>query len=468
MNRNLVNLYHRVPGPVRSFAASLWGIHLRRSRYGRDTQKLIAEATAREFWTEQQWTFWRQDRLARLLHRAATQVPFYEEHWRARRAKGDKASWESIENWPVLQKDELRQNARAFVARDCRPERMVHLHTSGTTGKPVNLWRTLETNHAWYALWEARRNWYGVTRFTRWANIGGQLVVPVGATKPPFWVWNLGLQQLYLSSYHLAPAFMPHYIRALRQYSIEYVFGYSSSLYALASQILRQGERLRMKVAITNAEPLFDYQRRVIEQAFDCPVRETYGMSEIAAAASECPSGVLHGWPDAGYIEVLNDGVPAKSSETGDLVATGLLNPDMPLIRYATGDRARRSAAKANCSCGRTLPVMDAIEGRKDEVLFTADGRQIGRLDPVFKADLPLHEAQIIQESLTKLVVKYVPAAGFSSAAANDIVANIRQRMGQVDVVLEEVSEIPRGANGKFRAVICKLSPEEKRSVLVN
>jgi len=69
---------------------------------------------------------------------------------------------------------------------------------------------------------------------------------------------------------------------------------------------------------------------------------------------------------------------------------------------------------------------------------------------------------------LTKLVVKYVPAAGFSSAAANDIVANIRQRMGQVDVVFEEVSEIPRGANGKFRAVICKLSPEEKRSVLVN
>jgi len=111
---------------------------------------------------------------------------------------------------------------------------------------------------------------------------------------------------------------------------------------------------------------------------------------------------------------------------------------------------------------------MDAIEGRKDEVLYTADGRQIGRLDPVFKADLPLHEAQIIQESLMKVVVKYVPATGFSSNAANDIVANIRQRMGPVDVVLEEVSEIPRGANGKFRAVICKLSPEEKRSVLVN
>ena len=38
-----------------------------------------------------------------------------------------------------------------------------------------------------------------------------------------------------------------------------------------------------MTVAITNAEPVYDYQRATIAQAFNCPVRETYGMAEIVA-----------------------------------------------------------------------------------------------------------------------------------------------------------------------------------------
>jgi len=33
--------------------------------------------------------------------------------------------------------------------------------------------------------------------------------------------------------------------------------------------------------------------------------------------------------------------------------------------------------------------------------------------------------------------------------------------MGEVTVTLEEVSQVPREANGKFRAVICNLSEKE-------
>ena len=37
------------------------------------------------------------------------------------------------------------------------------------------------------------------------------------------------------------------------------------------------------------------------------------------------------------------------------------------------------------------------------------------------------------------------------------IVSRLQDRMGKVDVILEAVEEIPRSANGKFRAVICNL-----------
>ena len=94
-----------------------------------------------------------------------------------------------------------------------------------------------------------------------------------------------------------------------------------------------------MTVAITSAEPVYDYQRATIAQAFNCPVRETYGMAEIVAAASECTAGRLHLWPEAGWVEVIEDKQSLPHGASGDLVCTGLMNADMPLIRYRTGDR---------------------------------------------------------------------------------------------------------------------------------
>lgn len=444
------------------------GRYLRGWRYGPETNRLVEEALERESWSRSRWDAWRQEQLAFVLHRAATTVPYYRDQWAARRRRGDRAAWECLENWPILDKEPLRANPTAFVADDCDVRRMFHEHTSGTTGTSLHLWWSRATVRAWYALLEARgRGWYGVSRNMRWANIGGQLVTPVSRRRPPFWVWNGGLNQLYLSSYHLAPDLIPTYLDALVEQRIEYVWGYSSSLFALAHEALRLGRRdLKMIVAIANAEPLFAYQREAIAEAFQCPVRETYGMSEIVANASECQEGRLHIWPEVGWIETRQGEGVASPGSAGDLVCTGLLNADMPLIRYRVGDRgALASGAEPACPCGRSLPVLAAVEGRIDDVLYTMDGRRIGRLDTVFKKRLPIREAQIIQEALDRVRVKYVPAPDFQIAAAESLVERLRARMGPVHVQLESVAELPRGPNGKFRAIICNLSAEERARV---
>ena len=102
------------------------------------------------------------------------------------------------------------------------------------------------------------------------------------------------------------------------------------------------------------------------------------------------------------------------------------------------------------------------MDGRIDDVLYTPDGRVIGRLDPVFKSRLPIKEAQIIQDKLDLIRIRYVRDDSFSKVDAESLVDRVRDRMGQVKVVLEEVDFIARTANGKFRAVICNLSPEER------
>jgi phenylacetate-CoA ligase len=141
----------------------------------------------------------------------------------------------------------------------------------------------------------------------------------------------------------------------------------------------------------------------VIEAAFGCRAVETYGMGEAVAAASECEKGSMHLWPEYGIVEVVD----------GEFICTGLLNADMPLIRYRVGDRGTISDEK--CACGRNLPIVESIEGRSDDVLYAADGREVGTIGPVFSKNLPILEAQVVQHSTGNLTVKYVPLKSFSN-----------------------------------------------------
>jgi phenylacetate-coenzyme A ligase PaaK-like adenylate-forming protein len=481
----LMALYHRLPPAARNLAATVHGYRLRTWRFGPETEELVARAFERECWSPGRLRAWQEERLAWMLHHAATRVPYYRRYWErqwsvvsgqwsvVRKLPKDEsdslhpfedAPWLRLENWPILEKEALRADPTAFLADGMDTLRMAKLHTSGTTGKPLDLWATRETERQWWALFDARwRRWYGVSRRDRWATIGGKIVAPVSQRRPPFWVWDASQSLLYMSTYHLAPDLVGSYLDALRRYRVRYVRGYASGLYILAQEALRLGRRdVKLEVAITYAEPLYPHQRQVIEEAFHCPVRETYGMVEMAAAASECEAGSLHLWPEAGWVEVL-DGAdrPGPAGTAGSLVCTGLLNADMPLIRYRVGDSGALAGMDASCPCGRTLPVLTSVEGRLDDVVYTRDGRRFGCLD-VVHAGIPVREAQVIQESVERLRVRYVPAPEFTPATSREIVEELQSQMGEIDVVLEEVARIPRGPNGKVRMIVCNIPPEER------
>ena len=456
--------YVLLPPIARDIAATLRGAYLRAWRYGPDLEARVAAALERERWSERQWQDWREERLAFLLHRARTVVPYYTAHWAARRRAGDTASWDELRNWPVLEKETLRERPLEFIATDRDRRWMFHEHASGTTGTPLDLWRSRETVRAWYALCEARwRRWYGVSDEDRWAIFGGQVIIPAAQTRPPYWVWNAALRQLYCSAYHVGRDSAAAYAAELRQRRVRYVLGYPSAIHALATACTDLGlEAPPLAVAVANAEPVYPHQRRSVEAAFGCALRETYGLAEIVTAAGECEHGTMHLWPEVGVVEVLRGAEPLPRGETGDLVATGLVNEDMPLIRYRIGDRGSLPAKDARCACGRTLPALAGVEGRSDDVLYTASGHIIGRLDPVFKEHLPIREAQIIQERLDLVRIRYVPAAGFTPAAGRSMADRLRERMGEVRVELESVPAIEREPNGKFRAVICRLPPGDR------
>jgi phenylacetate-CoA ligase len=103
------------------------------------------------------------------------------------------------------------------------------------------------------------------------------------------------------------------------------------------------------------------------------------------------------------------------------------------------------------------------LEGRTDDLVVMEDGRRVGRLDPVFKQGLGIAEAQIIQETLTRFRLLYVSSSASSTSLEEQLRKRLRDHLGAVEVVLERVDEVPRTAQGKFRAVMCRLTPQERQ-----
>jgi phenylacetate-CoA ligase len=452
-------LFAVLPYPLKMAAAAARGYYLESWRYDDRTAERVAQVLERESWSAERWRSWQEERLARLLVFAAREVPFYREVWSTRRSRGDQAPVEDLASWPVLEKEPLRRNPRAFVADSAGREKLFKESTSGSTGTPISLFWDREATRGWYALVEARcRRWHGLDREDRWAIVGGQPIAPARQSKPPFWVWNAAMNQLYLSGSHLSPELIPFYLEAIKKHRVRWLYGYSSALDSLS----RWGEghaKLGLEMVMSNAEPLYEHQRKRIQKAFGCPTRETYGMAELVAAASECGAGRLHQWPEVGVAELEQDDgaiVAQRPGASGNLIATGLLNFAQPLIRYRLGDRITFDD-EMECACGRSLPRIAAIEGRSDDMVVTPDGRRLGRLDPIFKGGLPLHEAQIVQETEERLRLRLVPAAGYGEETEEELRRRFRERVGEMELVIEEVERLERGRNQKLRSVVSLL-----------
>lgn len=455
----LAGLYRRVPPGIRGIFASAYGLKTDQLRYGGSFARHLAGYRERDGWSRDRLAEWQNAKLLALLRHAVDHVPHYRRlHERGEYPIEEVRTVEDLSKLPILDKGEIRRNPEAFLATD--PKALHVLHTSGTTGTPLRLYRSTETIRDWYACFEHRaREWGGVSRADRYAMLGGQLVVPVEAARPPFWVYNASARQLYMSVYHLAPAFLDAYLDELRRREVVHMYGYASAMDALAAHALRVGRTdVRLKVATSNAEPLFEHQRERIAMAFSCDVRDTYGNSELSIAAFECAAHRMHLSMEVAAVEVVGEGGrPCPVGQVGEFACTALLNFDQVLIRYRMGDRGALHADASTCECGRHSPSLAIIEGRQDDVLVTPDGRQVGRLDPVFKGGMHLLEAQIVQVALDEIHVKVVPAPGYSAADAEAIVSRVRDRMGPVTVKVLQVTGLPRSANGKFRAVVSQL-----------
>ena len=106
----------------------------------------------------------------------------------------------------------------------------------------------------------------------------------------------------------------------------------------------------------------------------------------------------------------------------GPLLVTGLANDATPFLRYRVGDIGTRS--KRPCRCGRPGDVFLDVDGRIADYVVNTDGRRIGRLDHIFKEQLDIAEAQILQDESGRLRVLVVRRGSYSQSNERELLNN--------------------------------------------
>jgi phenylacetate-CoA ligase len=390
-------------------------------------------------------------RLRTFLARVGTEVPFYRERFaRAGFDPGRIRSIADLGGLPRLTKEEIREQSGALK----RPGAALRaMSTGGSTGVPLTFYLSAErVSHDVAAKWRATR-WWGVDIGDREVVLWGSPIEVGRQDRVRLWRDRI-FRTTLLPAFEMSADRIRGYLEVITRIRPRMLFGYPSALALLAGAAKRDGrpfDRLGIKVAFVTGEVVYAEQRTAISAAFGCAVANGYGGRDAGFVAHECPSGGMHVTAEDIVLELLDpEGRPVPPGSPGEITVTHLATADFPFVRYRTGDVG--VAADGACACGRTLPRLASIEGRRTDFVIAADGTVMHGLALIYVLrELPGIEAfRIVQETREHTRVEVVHAGGVPETVRGRIEDGFRARLGAgVRIDVESVAAIPTEASGK-------------------
>jgi phenylacetate-CoA ligase len=457
MSSLLDRIYTRSPVLIQNVMATGYGVQQRLLRYGGEYASFVDTLARQQSLPRSELQRIQDAAVRRTVTFAATHVPYYRDLFAREKIKPEHIKGAAdLHILPMLDKSIMQREGERL--RPDTPKVPGVLHTTGgTTGRPVPYWVSPSAIQFNYATYEVRfRRWAGVAMGDRMVSINGKPIVPMTQEGPPYWRHNLAFNQLYVSAYHLSNANLPAIVERIARFKPRVLVAYVSAIHRIARYMNDAGYAGAVKphAILVSSETLFDWQREDLERAFGCQIFDGYSLGEPVCFASQCAAGSMHVSPEFGVIEL----VPQPDGRH-EIVATGLINDAMPMLRYRTGDTTI-PVDQVTCSCGRELPILGAIAGRVDEMVMTPEGTAVGpaALSLAFQSVPRLRESQIIQDSPAAIALKITVAPEFGPSDEQFLVGELRKRLGlTLAINIEYVDAIPKTVSGKQRLVISSL-----------
>jgi phenylacetate-CoA ligase len=270
------------------------------------------------------------------------------------------------------------------------------------------------------------------------------------------------LRTHYVSAFNLSDVALDAMLAEIDDNRLEYIMGYPGSIFSLAERARNVGFNRKLKGVVTWGDNLFSHFRSLIERQFKCRVTDTYGVGEGIQVAAQC------GEADGGYhifmphvmVEVVDgNGFSVGDKEQGEILLTRLEPGSMPLIRYRVGDVGRKGG-NIECSCGRGLEILTAIDGRDSDIVITPNGNRliVHFFTGIFEYYNSIKMFRVVQKNVGEIVVDIVPDVDFNKSVWARLKDEILDK-GDRDLKIELniVEHIPTEKSNKRRFVISHL-----------
>jgi phenylacetate-CoA ligase len=397
--------------------------------------------------------------LGNLLRHAGGNISFWRERLRAAGLADAKAiTLEQFQALPPLTRGEV-QSCGAQMQTAVLPQGHGQIHklrTSGSTGSPVETAGT-DLTATWHQaitfrslLW-ACKNFAGKMAVIR--QLGGGADVAQGETLA-HWADEVTIPVETGPAVRLGVGqSLTRQAQWLNQEKPELLFTYPSNLHGLLRAAENGSARLpRLKQIMTIGETLELETRLLARRLWQAEIFDIYSAEEVGYIALQCPSGGgYHLQAEAALVEILDDaGRPCRPAGIGRVVVTPLFNYAMPLLRYEIGDYAEMAAP---CRCGRGLPTVKRILGRRRNLLLLTDGT---RHWPSFGTrrflDLaPIRQHQFVQTGIDVIEARLVVERALTDAEEKQLAAHVMARLpAPFKISFVYVDQIPRSAAGKY------------------
>lgn len=261
---------------------------------------------------------------------------------------------------PILFKESLVGNEEKLLTK--QDGKLFYEYTSGSTGNPLVCIKGIgEKVIKTKDLWSLRKKNGGITPKDRYCMF-------YAFTEDDLKTDAVQIKDniIYLSMLDMSDEQLKKYYDVLMELKPSWILGAPSALSILSNFIIENKlntSNLKIKYIECNGEMLFDFQREIIEKAFNLRVYNHYGCREFWCLAMSCELGHNHLINNRFFYELIN----IDENGCGELVVTDLYNKTWPLIRYYLGDICEDELSI--CECCDNYPVVKVTGGRAQEYL---------------------------------------------------------------------------------------------------
>lgn len=435
---------------------------------GMATLSLLFQLERTQWWPADRLREAQQAQLRRLLDHAGRNVPFYRRRLDALADADGEAFWQGWRELPLLTRQDVQQAGNDLMSRalpDGHGE-LTEVYTSGSTGRPIHAVRS----DLWLLMWSAvtvrEHLWHGRDFTGKLAAIRestpGKALQPDGERLEH---WGFSTAEIFRTgpcvSLNITTP-VDDQLQWLAREEPDYLLTHPTMLDRLVRRSAETGLRPRkLRQVLTISEILPPGLRELCRAGWNAPVVDTYSAREAGYLALQCPdTDHYHLQSETALVEILDrGGRPCAPGEIGRVIVTPLHNLAMPLVRYDIGDHAE---AGAPCPCGRGLPVIRRILGRRQNMLRTAEGERwpllssddIGRL----LALAPIRQYQFAQTHADRIEVRLQAARALTEGEKRGVVDWARAKFGEgFRIDLAFPAELLRTTSGKFEDFVCLL-----------